>query len=324
MICAEGGILPPYTSMGDRLMEEPTGRDKDPLATTAPIPAIVVKIKIQYKNIERLREDWTENISFGGMFIKSGNPLPIQTPVEVSLTLPDHEKTVDTGGRSSQDDRYEGGRRTGIEIGIRPRVPGFCQDEKGARGLYREAVRHGRPSPPGPLINLGPPTDEPILDVSDLAAPGGSTVTTSAESPERIEIKAIQIKNMSVKDKMILAPKADKAERAILLRELNASVARLIIRNPRITESEIAQIAKDFAAPSDVLEMIAKNRKWIQNSEIRLAIVKNPRTPTPLAVAQLNYLQVKDLAMLAKSQSVRETVKNEAFKLLLKKRDRVT
>ena len=127
---------------------------------------------------------------------------------------------------------------------------------------------------------------------------------------------------MSVKDKMLLAPKADKAERAVLLRDLNSSVARLLIRNPRIAESEIAQLAKDFAVPSDVLEMIAKNRKWIQNSEIKLAIVRNPRTPTPLAVAQLNYLQVKDLAVLAKSQSIRETIKNEAFKLLLKKRDK--
>jgi len=108
----------------------------------------------------------------------------------------------------------------------------------------------------------------------------------------------------------------------VLLRDLNSSVARLLIRNPRIAESEIAQLAKDFAVPSDVLEMIAKNRKWIQNSEIKLAIVKNPRTPTPLAVAQLNYLQVKDLAVLAKSQSIRETIKNEAFKLLLKKRDK--
>ena len=28
------------------------------------------------------------------MFIRSDKPLPIQTPVEVSLTLPDHEKTL--------------------------------------------------------------------------------------------------------------------------------------------------------------------------------------------------------------------------------------
>jgi hypothetical protein len=126
---------------------------------------------------------------------------------------------------------------------------------------------------------------------------------------------------MSVKDKMILAPKADRADRAILLRDLNASVARLLIRNPRIAESEIAQIAKDFSVPADVLETITKNRKWIQNPEVRLAIVKNPRTPTPLALVQLNFIQVKDLAFIAKSQHVREAIKNEALKLLLKKRE---
>ncbi|MBN2223786.1 MAG: PilZ domain-containing protein [Deltaproteobacteria bacterium] len=281
-----------------------------------------VKIKVQYKNIEKLREDWAENIGFGGMFIRSGNPLPIQTPVEVSLMFPDHEKTVILAAEVVRTVDQREAEEQGLKSGFALEFLDFIKKKKELEDFIgRLSGTEAQPS--GAVINLGPPPDEPISKKA-ASPPQEDNGDAPAESPEHIEIKAIQIKNMSVKDKMILAPKADKAERAVLLRELNASVARLIIRNPRITESEIAQIAKDFAAPSDVLEMIAKNRKWIQNSDIRIAIVKNPRTPTPLAVAQLNYLQVKDLAMLAKSQSVRETVKNEAFKLLLKKRDKAT
>ncbi len=281
-----------------------------------------VKIKVQYKNIEKLMEDWAENISFGGMFIRSVNPLPMRTPVEVSLTLPDHEKTLILAAEVVRTvDKREAEER-GLEPGFALEFLDFIKMKKELEGFIgRLSAPAARPN--GVVINLGPPPAEPLPTERATPPPHEDVNDAPTETSEHIEIKAIQIKNMSVKDKMILAPKADKAERAVLLRELNASVARLIIRNPRITESEIAQIAKDFAAPSDVLEMISKNRKWIQNSEIRLAIVRNPRTPTPLAVAQLNYLQVKDLAMLAKSQNVRETIKNEAFKLLLKRRDKV-
>lgn len=280
-----------------------------------------ITIRVQYKNIERLREDWAENISFGGMFIRSDNPLPIQTPVEISLTLPDREKTLMLAAEVVRTiDRREAEQR-GLKPGFALEFLDFFKIRDELAEIVGRLTAAAAPCS-GVAIELGPPPDEP--PPAEPVSPAADEAQASPEESERIEMKAIQIKNMSVKDKMLLAPKADKAERAVLLRDLNASVARLLIRNPRIAESEIAQITKDFAAPSDVLEMIAKNRKWIQNSEIRLAIVKNPRTPTPLAIAQLNYLQVKDLAILAKSQNVRETIKNEAFKLLLKKRDKVT
>jgi hypothetical protein len=281
-----------------------------------------ITIRVQYKNIERLKEDWVENISFGGMFIRSDNPLPIQTPVEVSLTLLDHEKTLLLAAEVVRTINKKEAEERGVKPGFALEFLDFIKIKEELADIIGRLTATAAP-PPEMAIRLGPPPDEPA-PTHDREPPLPHQIDedeVSAEESERIEIKAIQIKNMSVKDKMLLASKADKAERAVLLRDLNASVARLLIRNPRISESEIAQMAKDFAAPADVLEMVAKNRKWIQNPDIRLAIVKNPRTPTPLAVAQLNYLQVKDLAVLAKSQNIRETVKNEAFKILLKKRD---
>ena len=141
------------------------------------------------------------------------------------------------------------------------------------------------------------------------------------EDKERVEHRATQVRNLSVKEKMIIAPKADRVERAALLRDLNPSVARLLIRNPSITEGDIARIAKDVSTPADVLKNIVKNRKWISNAEIKIAIVKNPRTPTPLALRQMNFLSTKELSILAKSQHVRDNIKRESLKLLLKRRE---
>ncbi len=297
--------------------------DKKPFGENRTHTREQIKIRVQYKNIEKLREDWAENISFGGMFIRSDNPLAIRTPVEVSLAFPDHEKTVILAAEVVRTIDKREAEEHGLKPGFALEFLDFIKRKKEVEdfiGQLTGPVAHRSNA----VINLGPPPEKPIPAGQTAPPSQNDDEDASAEDSEHVEIKAIQIKNLSVKDKMILAPKADKAERAILLRDLNASVARLIIRNPRISESEIAQMSKDFAVPSDVLEMISKNRKWIQNPEIRLAIVKNPRTPTPLAVAQLNYLQVKDLAVLAKSQNIRETIKNEAFKLLLRKRDKAT
>ncbi len=274
-----------------------------------------VKIKIQYKNIERLKEEWTENISHGGIFIKSTNPLAVHTIVEVSLSLPNEERPVTLIGEVVRTVSQHEADTRGTAQGFALEFKDFSEKKK---EIFESMMKSSSipPTTKEAVIQLGPPApNAPVpMDTHDRSR-------VEEEHSDHIEIKAIQIKNMSVKDKMMLAPKADKAERAILLRDLNASVARLIIRNPRITDTEIAQIAKDFATPADVLEAIVKNRKWILNPEIRLAIVKNPRTPTPLALNQLNYVQVKDLAFIAKSQHVRESIKNEALKLLLKKRD---
>ena len=167
------------------------------------------------------------------------------------------------------------------------------------------------------IISLGPPeVEKGDKETKDIEEEGDEY-----KDEERIEHKTTQVKNMSVKEKMILAPKADRIERAALLRDLNPSVARLLIRNPRITESDIVRIAKDVSAPADVLKEIVKNRKWISNADIKIAVVRNPRTPTQLALKQMGFLSTNELSSLAKSQHVRDTVKREALKLLLKRRE---
>ena len=171
------------------------------------------------------------------------------------------------------------------------------------------------------IISLGPPEAKEEINGEDKETKNIDEKGDEVEDKERIEHRATQVRNMSVKEKMILAPKADRIERAALLRDLNPSVARLLIRNPRITESDIVRIAKDVSAPADVLKAIVKNRKWISNAEIKIAVVRNPRTPTPLALRQMNFLSTNELSSLAKSQHVRDTVKRESLKLLLKRRE---
>jgi hypothetical protein len=109
---------------------------------------------------------------------------------------------------------------------------------------------------------------------------------------------------MTVAEKMDLARTAAKEARTILLRDSNKLVQLAVIESPKITESEIIAIANNKQVNDEVLRVIAMNREWLRNYQIRLALVNNPKTPLPIAMAQITYLNQKDIKALSKSKGI--------------------
>jgi phosphoribosyl-dephospho-CoA transferase len=113
-----------------------------------------------------------------------------------------------------------------------------------------------------------------------------------------------KIQTMSVSEKLDLARKASKEARSILIRDSNKLVQLAVVTSPKITESEILAIASNRQVNDDVLKEIAMNKEWLRNYQIRLALVNNPKTPLSIAMAQVTYLNRRDLSLLAKSKGV--------------------
>ncbi len=113
-----------------------------------------------------------------------------------------------------------------------------------------------------------------------------------------------KIQTMSVSEKLDLARKASKEARSILIRDSNKLVQLAVVNSPKITESEILAIASNRQVNDDVLKEIAINKEWLRNYQIRLALVNNPKTPLSIAMAQVTYLNRRDLSLLAKSKGV--------------------
>ena len=277
-----------------------------------------IKIKIEYKTIDKFKAEYANNISNGRIFIKTKSFLPLHSRVEVSFLIPNLREPVsvlsEVVGTVSEK---EADNKT-LFPGFALEFEDFEKKKKEMEEILKKIVSEDLEMK-RTIISLGPPEvkkEDIEIESADEKEEGDED-----EDIERTVHRATQVRNMSVKEKMILAPKADRIERAALLRDLNPSVARLLIRNPRITESDIARIAKDVSAPADVLKSIIKNRNWISNAEVKKAIVRNPRTPTPLALRHMNFLSTNELSSLAKSQHVRDTIKRESLKLLLKRRE---
>ncbi len=92
-----------------------------------------------------------------------------------------------------------------------------------------------------------------------------------------------------------------------------------LLSNPRIEPKEVLQIAKNPQASSGVLQRIAQDRRFSGNHEIQLALVKNPKTPSPIATRMIEVLRTSDLRDLAKSQSLRENIRKAALRVYLRR-----
>ena len=158
--------------------------------------------------------------------------------------------------------------------------------------------------------------ETPVVETksSELAkvapAPAGTGETTGTSV-------VFEIRQMNPTQKMRLAGRAGKQERQILLRDSSPQVAMALLANPHIEDKEVLEICKNTYAASGVLQRVAQDRRYSGNHEIQLALVRNPKTPTPLAMRLLELLRVNDLRDLAKSQNLRESVKKGALRIYL-------
>jgi hypothetical protein len=124
-----------------------------------------------------------------------------------------------------------------------------------------------------------------------------------------------RIKQLDPGRRMILAMKADRSERQVLCRDTSPQVLLGLLSNPRIEAEDVLAIVKSNHASAAVLQRVAGERRWMGTAEIRTAVVRNPRTPTPLAVRLLESLPITELRDLAKMGSIREDVRREAFRV---------
>ena len=133
-------------------------------------------------------------------------------------------------------------------------------------------------------------------------------------STERVSLIR-RIMFMNTKDRMKLAMKGDREARGILIRDSNKVVCSSVVKNPRITEQEIENIATMRTVAYEVLRIIALNRSWARSYIIIHNLARNPRTPVPTAINILPRIRTKDLQNLTQNRNVSEAVRRQAQRL---------
>ena len=101
-----------------------------------------------------------------------------------------------------------------------------------------------------------------------VADPEAPLVDTAADQAEAAAADAdvpadpTRLSSLSVMERMKLAMRGTREQRALLVRDPNRLVASAVLSSPKLTESEVEQIAKMANVSEDVLRVIGANRGW--------------------------------------------------------------
>jgi len=124
-----------------------------------------------------------------------------------------------------------------------------------------------------------------------------------------------RVMTMSVAEKVQVAFKGGKTERSILIRDRNKLVCSAVMRNPRMSETEVESIAGLRNVDEEVLRLISMRREWTAKYPIINALIRNPKAPVGVVLPLINRLTLRDLKGLKDDKGVSEVVRSMARKL---------
>jgi hypothetical protein len=193
-----------------------------------------------------------------------------------------------------------------------PDVPAVLRDFFASRGIQ-------------PADAPAPVDAEPLLDDC-------SPVGDSHGDPERVEgseLPALQepageddqtrvLSGLAIADRLKLAMKGTREQRAQLIRDSNKIVATAVLSSPKLTDSEVEAFCKMGNVSEDVLRIIGTNRAWLKNYGVILGLTRNPKTPLGLSMQMMHRLTEKDVKMLTVDRNVPEALRLAARRLLVK------
>ena len=163
-----------------------------------------------------------------------------------------------------------------------------------------------------PAAAAAPDTDLPIVDTSPA-------VESVADEDEGSAMQ--RISRLNVAQRIALAMKGSREERAILIRDPNKIVAVAVLSSPKMTETEIESIAKMASVSDEILRIIANTRQWMKRYTVMAALARNPKTPVAISMNLLPRLTDKDLRAISADRNVPEVLRITARqKIVLQKK----
>ncbi len=191
--------------------------------------------------------------------------------------------------------------RSGLGL---PDVPQM--NEARVRVFGPEALR----KPP----DRGPTADEIMREYGELADESAPPM----EEKTRLTL-AQRVMKMSISEKIKLATVGNKEARGLLIRDTHKLVALAVIRSPRITDGEALMVANNRAVLEDVLRVVYCKREWVKMYRIKVALVKNPKTPLAISMKFMATLREAEIKDLARDRNVPSAIQLQAKKMIGRK-----
>ena len=124
-----------------------------------------------------------------------------------------------------------------------------------------------------------------------------------------------RLRGMSQMEKILLAVKAERSERAILGQDNDPRVLLSLLRNPRLTVDEVVRVAKSSFLNYQIADVIMQTTQWTSSLDVRVALIRNPKTPPAFSMRILPTLPEAEIRAVARA-GTNMALKTAALRLL--------
>jgi hypothetical protein len=162
---------------------------------------------------------------------------------------------------------------------------------------------------PEDIKSAAPDADDPLVETP-------TELPQVEEEPGEPEPK--NLSSLPVLERMKLAMKGTREQRAVLVRDSNKLVSAAVLSSPKVNESEIETFTKMGNVSEDVLRIIGQNRSWTKNYGVILGLCRHPKTPPAIAMNFVQRLNERDLKALSIDRNAKEGLRLLARKMLTK------
>jgi hypothetical protein len=155
----------------------------------------------------------------------------------------------------------------------------------------------------------------PALFWRDLALVAGAP---RVAVPVRMRAEALlkeTLADLRLGERVALGKIAPRGLLATLLADPDRRVLQSCLMNPRLREEDLLMALRGEAASRALLEVVAATAPWGDRYGIRLGLVLQPRTPLPLALAQISSLARRDLLRVSRAPGLVPLVQIAAARL---------
>lgn len=139
--------------------------------------------------------------------------------------------------------------------------------------------------------------------------------TLSVPAQAELKIKAeeqllARLPQLPLGQKVTLARRGPGRIAATLLAEGHPLMLDVVLDNPYLNEGHLLKVLSREKLPEAVLLAVARHRKWSVFYNVRIAIVRNPRSPLGIVLGFLPHLTLADLRELAASELLADALRN--------------
>ncbi len=138
-----------------------------------------------------------------------------------------------------------------------------------------------------------------------------------SEGDVNVESVRVRVQSLSVPERLLLALRGARPERAVLAGDASKAVALAVLSNPGLHEAEVEGLARLSQVHEEVLRAIAGQRAWVRHYGVVVALVRNPRTPAAIALNLMPRLLDRDLRLASTDRNIADIVRVTARRKLL-------